>query len=892
MNAPPQPGRAASSSSSSVPELEPRPVDHTSPQLTLRAVLTGMTLGALLSVCNVYTGLKIGWGLNMSITAALLSYGFWHAARRASGDRIRPWGLLENNINQTAASSAAAISSAGLVAPIPALAMMTGHSLSWHWLALWVFSVCLVGITVGIALRRQMLVRDKLRFPFGIASAEMLKEMYARGAEALVRVRMLIAAGAASMAVKLANEWALVKMTGLPFGLGGFSAKSLTLALDPKLLMAGVGALIGLRACVSLLVGAVAAYAVLGPWLIHRGMVRLTVSEPLHALPTGVVLPPEPAGYARFDPHKHQLVWRGVMTPDDRATLLALSDEPRYQEAVQKLYVRSQLELAVPLATPPVGLPADIPLKYDDQRRVLQATAPFMPALRERLAELPLAPETARAVAELSRYFDYVTTRDLRSSTVLAEYPPGYVIPLEYQDLVAYDLRRGRLVATGLLPEDGRAALLSALDAWLAAHPTRTETATEFRAAVDRLYERSHAATVIGDSDQPAVLAQAVTYDPVAHALIAHGPLGKEAVAALRAISPDPDYQATVDSLVAGAAVAPAEAGYNDLLQWLLWPGVTLMVVSALTSFAFSWRSMLSAIPGFRRPAAGPPVPVEDTGEVAMKWFIVALLVALLLSLVLQVTLFEILWWAALLAVALTFVLAVVAARVSGETGITPVGAMGKVTQLTFGVLTPASPATNLMTANVTGGAASQGADLLHDLKCGYLLGAKPRAQTLAQILGAAAGATAGSGIYLIMIPNPGEQLLTAEWPAPAVAAWKAVAELFQVGFAALPGGAIAAMIVAGVLGIVLPVVERFTPKRWQLLVPSPASVGLAFVIPGWNSISMFLGGLLAWGTGRLWPAWSKRFLVAIAAGIVAGEGITGAGLSIWKTASETLRSF
>ena len=51
------------------------PLDLTSPQFTLRAIITGMLLGGTLSLCNVYMGLKIGWGFNMSITAALLSYG-------------------------------------------------------------------------------------------------------------------------------------------------------------------------------------------------------------------------------------------------------------------------------------------------------------------------------------------------------------------------------------------------------------------------------------------------------------------------------------------------------------------------------------------------------------------------------------------------------------------------------------------------------------------------------------------------------------------------------------------------------------------------------------------------------------------------------------------------
>ena len=162
------------------PDLTPRPLDTVSPQFTIRAVLTGMVLAALLSVCNVYAGLKVGWSFNMSIVAALASYGLWQGLHFGIG--TRKWGILENNINQTACSSGASVSSAGLVAPIPALALLTGQTLDWYFLALWCFSVMLVGITVAIAIRRQMLITDKLPYAYGIASAETLKQMYADAA--------------------------------------------------------------------------------------------------------------------------------------------------------------------------------------------------------------------------------------------------------------------------------------------------------------------------------------------------------------------------------------------------------------------------------------------------------------------------------------------------------------------------------------------------------------------------------------------------------------------------------------------------------------------------------------------------------------------------------------
>ena len=116
---------------------------------------------------------------------------------------------------------------------------------------------------------------------------------------------------------------------------------------------------------------------------------------------------------------------------------------------------------------------------------------------------------------------------------------------------------------------------------------------------------------------------------------------------------------------------------------------------------------------------------------------------------------FDIKWWMSVLAVAITFILSVVAARATGETDITPIGAMGKITQLTYGVIAPTNITTNLMTASITAGAASQSADLLTDLKAGYLVGTNPRLQTIAQFFGVLAGVLVCVPIYTIIVRTP-----------------------------------------------------------------------------------------------------------------------------------------
>lgn len=584
------------------------PIDFVSRQLTLRALGTGMILGGVLSICNVYTGLKIGWGLNMSITGILIAYVLWLALSRVTMGRVGMLGRLENNINQSACSAAGSVSSAGLVSAIPAVTMLEGTVFPWWQLTLWLTTVCFVGIAVAMGLRRQMVVRDALPFPGGLACAETLKEIYNTGAEAVRRVAVLGIGAVVAASLKVLNILKLTKASDLGLMVNGAPASKYLLTLDPTLLMVAVGGLVGLRSCISLLGGAILSYIVLAPWLVNSG-----------------------------------------------------------------------------------------------------------------------------------------------------------------------------------------------------------------RAALDK--------------------AQAATIN----------------------------------------ATLPIESHIVPFAEWLLWPGVTLMVVGSLVSFMFSMPSILRAF----KLSKGGSTTAEDTGDVPRNWFFASLAVALVLCVALQTWLFGIHWWAAVFAVVLSFALAIVASRVSGETNVTPVGAMGKVTQLLFAVMLPKNASANLMGASVTAGAASQCADLMHDLKCGHLLGAVARKQVVAQIGGAIAGSIVGSYFYLILVPNPREMLLTQEWPAPAVAMWKAVAEVFQRGLDSLPTGATQAMLLASIAGVVFPVLEKLLPRRAAVFVPSCSAAGLAFVISGTNSISMFIGALIGAILSKLYPKWSTRFFVTLCAGLIAGESLTGAGDAI-----------
>jgi uncharacterized oligopeptide transporter (OPT) family protein len=146
------------------------------------------------------------------------------------------------------------------------------------------------------------------------------------------------------------------------------------------------------------------------------------------------------------------------------------------------------------------------------------------------------------------------------------------------------------------------------------------------------------------------------------------------------------------------------------------------------------------------------------------------------------------------------------------------------------------------MSANVTAAAASSSADLLTDLKSGYLLGANPRKQFIAQFAGIFVGTLVSVLSFRLLIPDAGA-LGTDQFPAPAAQTWRAVALALSQGLRELGAVRIWSMVVGGVIGVVLTVLPRVFPARRDW--PSPAGVGLA--CHWYYGVLFFVGGVLGW---------------------------------------------
>jgi OPT family oligopeptide transporter len=324
------------------------------------------------------------------------------------------------------------------------------------------------------------------------------------------------------------------------------------------------------------------------------------------------------------------------------------------------------------------------------------------------------------------------------------------------------------------------------------------------------------------------------------------------------------------------------ELGYRGIVSWSLWGGTAVMLTSGLLSFALQWRTIGRAFAGVTQILIPGRAKVRDQKLAAMEeievpgtWFLLGMATATCGVVAIQVISFSIHWWMGLLSVLMTFFLAVVACRATGETDITPIGAMGKITQLFYGAIAPAKITTNLMTACVTAGAAASSADLLTDLKSGYLLGANPRKQFIAQFLGIFAGALVIVPAFYLIVPTA-DVLGGEEFPAPAAQVWKGVAELLAHGLASLDITERWALAIGGLVGILIPTLERLLPSKARRFIPSPMGLGLAFVIPFWNTLSMFVGALIAWILSKGARSLAESYTIPVASGLIAGESLMG----------------
>jgi len=580
-------------------------------QLTWRAVLMGSVLGAVLSLTNLYIGLKSGWGMGVAITACILSYSIWTTLVKLRIART-PMTILENNCMQSTASSAGYSTGGTLISAFAAFIILNGHQMSLKLMFAWVFFLAILGVTMAVPMKRQMINIEQLRFPSGVAAAETLRALHSHGRKGIRAAKALGIAGAIS-------------------------------AIDN---------------------------------FIHDGFAAI----------------PKLAAYS-----------------SDALCAKLNSISPTW---------------------------------------------------------------TAR--------------------TVMFSWEPIFI---------ASGAIMGMRVCLSILA--------GSIVCWMLYVPTLQD---------------------------------------------------------------------------AGLIV---KGGFKECVQWTLWPGVACMVFSSLLDLILKWRISLRAFTDLGKmfsPKSKAPSELEKI-ETPMSWFAIGQLVSLVALALLAHDSFGMPYWQSVVAVVLSFALALVACRVTGETDTTPIGPMGKVTQLTFGALNPGNMNVNLMSANITAGSAGSAADLLTDLKSGYLLGANPRKQFLAQFAGIFIGTVVSVLAFSLIVTKP-EVLGTEQFPAPAAQTWAAVAQALSKGFEALAPMKVWSICVGGAIGILLTILPVIFPKQGKLL-PSASGFGLAWIFQWYYGVLFFFGALIALAWEKKSKPSAEEFLMPVASGVMAGGALMGVAIIFWQNGPE-----
>lgn len=339
--------------------------------------------------------------------------------------------------------------------------------------------------------------------------------------------------------------------------------------------------------------------------------------------------------------------------------------------------------------------------------------------------------------------------------------------------------------------------------------------------------------------------------------------------------------------LLIQAGVIP-EAKFKAITMWALWGGASIMTTSSLFSF-FSKPQII--IEAFRKGLSRGKVRHDVLNEIELPLWISLVGIPLVGAVVVYLghLWFDIDPWLGALAVPLVFVFTLIAVTSTGLTAITPGGALGKLTQITYGVLAPGNIRTNLMTAGITSEVSLNASNLLMDIKPAYMLGGKPRHQAAGHVLGIFAGAIVAVPVfYAIFHGNIG--LFTSDsLPLPGASIWKGVAEVLTKGLSHLHITAQIAALTGALLGIVIEFFNKKTKGRFPL---SGVGLGLGFVLRFTDTWSMALGTLIFWLARRYAKdpkSLTFRAFVenqeTLAAGIIAGGSIIGIILILLENA-------
>jgi OPT family oligopeptide transporter len=327
--------------------------------------------------------------------------------------------------------------------------------------------------------------------------------------------------------------------------------------------------------------------------------------------------------------------------------------------------------------------------------------------------------------------------------------------------------------------------------------------------------------------------------------------------------------------------------------QWSLWWGVTMMVVGALVSLLAKPEIFTSA---FKRKTSTANADAQSDLlkdiEVPLWISWVGVPIVSLLGCYVTHAFFGVPLWLSIVSLPLIFVLTVICTNSMALTSWTPTGSLSKITQFTMGALDRTNPGSNLLPAGMTAEVASNAANLLSDIKPGYMLGGKPRHQAIGHVIGNLAGVLASVPLFFLLFVKTDANgvstvanMVSDQFGFPAALQWKGVADIIAKGLTSLPTSALISMAVAAVAAIVIEGMRIATKGRSGL---SAVAIGLGVTLPPQATFTMFVGALLFFYMGRRHKQPGTRGhriwvegMEPICAGLISGAALMGIGNAI-----------
>ncbi len=253
-------------------------------EFTLRAVIAGAIVAAVMGASYPYIVLKLGFGPNVSVVAAFFGY-------LSLGLIFRNFNRWENNIVQTAGTSAA--QTAFMCVILAAFDLLRQNPVLGYTFAptpfqsfIWLAVASILGLLMAVPLRRHYVVDEKLRYADGVAAAQTIVILDGRGKEAR-NPAMLLAAGVvvSGLIFYLQTPWGGHAIPEIVFAtMAGLTYAGAGAGFSTSVLSIGSGMIVGLRVTLSMALGAMLAWVIAPHFLVDEGIIKTFLDPNLGGL--------------------------------------------------------------------------------------------------------------------------------------------------------------------------------------------------------------------------------------------------------------------------------------------------------------------------------------------------------------------------------------------------------------------------------------------------------------------------------------------------------------------------------------------------------------------------------------------------------------------------------